>query len=132
MSMSDPIADTLTRIRNAVRNRAAKVDCLNSKVSRGIAKVLQEEGYIEGFNVIEDGRQGILRLELRYGPHGEQLINLIKRESKPGCRVYRGAKELPRPLAGLGICIVSTPQGVLSDRQARQANVGGELLCTVE
>lgn len=132
MALSDPIADMLTRIRNAVRNKATKVDCLNSKVNRGIAKVLQEEGYVEGFNVIEDGRQGILRIDLRYGPHGEQLINLIKRESKPGCRVYTGVKDLPRPLAGLGICIVSTPQGVLSDRQARQANVGGELLCTVE
>ncbi len=132
MALSDPIADMLTRIRNAVRNRAVKVDCLNSKVNRGIAKVLKEEGYLDGFNVVEDGRQGILRLDLRYGPNGERLINTIKRESKPGCRVYRGVKELPRPLAGLGICIVSTPQGVLSDRQARQANVGGELLCTVE
>lgn len=132
MALSDPIADMLTRIRNAVRNQAPRVDCLNSKVARGIAKVLKEEGYIEDFNVIEDGRQGILRLDLRYGPRGEQLINMIQRESKPGCRVYSKVGDLPRPLAGLGICIVSTSHGVLSDRQARQANVGGELLCTVE
>jgi small subunit ribosomal protein S8 len=132
MALSDTIADMLTRVRNAVRNKAAKVDCRNSKICAGIAKVLLAEGYIIGYDVIEDGRQGILRLQLKYGPAGEHLIQRITRISKPGCRVYRGVEELPRPLAGLGIAVVSTPKGVLSDRQARKEHVGGELLCTVE
>jgi len=132
MSLSDPIADMLTRIRNAVGNKAARVDCRNSKVCGGIAKVLKQEGYIADYSVIDDGRQGILRVELKYGPHGEDIINVIQRESKPGRRVYRKVTDLPRPLAGLGIVVVSTPKGVLSDRQCREENMGGELLCTVE
>ena len=132
MSFSDSIADMLTRIRNAARNNADRVDCRNSKVCAGIAAVLKDEGYINGFGVIDDGRQGILRIELKYGPQGQQLINRIQRQSKPGRRVYAGVAELPRPLAGLGIAIVSTPKGVLSDRKARSEHVGGELLCTVE
>jgi len=132
MSMTDPIADMLTRIRNAARNQAAEVRVLNSKVCRGIADVLKTEGYIHGYDVIEDGRQGLIRIALKYGPAGERLIHLIKRESKPGCRVYRKVDDLPRPLAGLGIAILTTPRGVLSDRQCREQKVGGELLCTVE
>lgn len=132
MSVSDTIADMLTRIRNAVRNRSERVDCLNSKICGGIAKVLKEEGYITDFSVIDDGRQGILRIELKYGSAGEPLFHSLQRRSKPGCRVYSKVADLPRPLAGLGIAIVSTPKGVLSDRQARQEQVGGELLCTVE
>jgi len=132
MSLSDPIADMLTRIRNAVRNRSDRVDCRNSKICSGIAAVLKREGYINDFNVIDDGRQGILRLDLKYGPSGEQLIGRIQRASRPGRRIYTGAGDLPRPLAGLGIAIVSTSRGVLSDRQARQEHVGGELICTVE
>jgi len=132
MALSDSIADMLTRIRNAVRNKSARVDCRNSKICAGIAKVLKEEGYVNDFHIIEDGRQGILRIELRYGARGEQLIRTITRQSKPGCRVYTKLEEIPRPLAGLGIAIVSTPKGVLSDRQAREHHVGGELLCTVE
>lgn len=132
MAFSDPIADMLTRIRNATRNQADQVRILNSKVCRGIADVLKSEGYINGYDVIEDGRQGIIRVDLKYGPRGEQLIHVIKRESKPGCRVYRKVTELPRPLAGLGIAILTTPKGVLSDRQCRDEKVGGELLCTVE
>lgn len=132
MAFSDPIADMLTRIRNATRNQTEQVRVLNSKVCRGIAEVLKSEGYINGFDVIEDGRQGLIRIDLKYGPNGEQLIHLIKRESKPGCRVYRKVSELPRPLAGLGIAILTTPKGVLSDRQCREEKVGGELLCTVE
>ena len=132
MSLSDSIADMLTRIRNAARNKATKVDCRHSKVCAGIAKVLKEEGYITGYDVIADGRQGILRVELKYGPRGEELIHTLTRESKPGCRVYKKSADLPRPLAGLGIAIISTPKGVLSDRQARAEKVGGELLCTVE
>jgi small subunit ribosomal protein S8 len=130
--MSDPIADMLTRVRNAARNCSEVVDCRNSKICRGIAAALLSEGYVNGFDVIEDGRQGILRITLKYGPVGEQLFSRLKRESKPGCRVYAAVDELPRPMAGLGICIVSTSKGVLSDRQARKEHVGGELLCTVE
>lgn len=132
MALSDPIADMLTRIRNAARNKAAQVDILNSKVCVGIADVLKSEGYITGYEVIEDTKQGIIRVELKYGPHGEQLIGSITRSSKPGCRVYSKVKDLPRPLAGLGICVVSTPKGVLSDRQCRTENVGGEVLCVVQ
>lgn len=132
MSLNDTIADMLTRIRNAARNKTPKVDCRHSKVCAGIAKVLKDEGYIADYAVIDDGRQGVLRIELRYGPRGEQLIHELKRTSKPGKRVYAGVEELPRPLAGLGIAILTTPKGVLSDRQARAQKVGGELLCTVE
>jgi small subunit ribosomal protein S8 len=132
MSVSDTIADMLTRIRNAVRNRVERVDCLNSKICGGIAKVLKDEGYITDYSVIEDGRQGILRIELKYSSVGEPLFHSLQRQSKPGCRVYSKVDDLPRPLAGLGIAIVSTSKGVLSDRQARQEKVGGELLCTVE
>lgn len=132
MSMTDPIADMLTRIRNAARNQAEQVRVLNSKVSRGIAEVLKTEGYITDYDVIEDGRQGLIRISLKYGPAGEQLIHVIKRESKPGRRVYTKVTDLPRPLAGLGIAILTTPRGVLSDRQCREQRVGGELLCTVE
>jgi small subunit ribosomal protein S8 len=122
----------LTRIRNAVRNRSKTVTCLNSKVCRGIADVLRDEGYIEGYDVIEDGRQGLLRVRLKYGPAGETVLHKLRRESKPGRRVYRSVEELPRPLQGLGIAIVSTSKGVLSDRKARTERVGGELLCTIE
>ncbi|MEO1534488.1 MAG: 30S ribosomal protein S8 [Planctomycetota bacterium] len=132
MTMSDPIADMITRIRNAVRNRAKTVDCLNSKVCRGIADVLKSEGYITGYDVIEDGRQGLIRVQLKYGPRGEQIIHRLQRESKPGRRRYAKVEELPRPLQGMGIAIVSTSSGVLSDRTCREKRVGGELLCTVE
>jgi small subunit ribosomal protein S8 len=132
MSLSDPIADMITRIRNAARNKAKRVDCRNSKICAGIANVLKDEGYVAGYSVIDDGRQGVLRVELRYGPLGEQLIHTLRRESKPGCRVYKKADNLPRPMGGLGIVILSTSSGVMSDRKARENHVGGELLCTVE
>ncbi|MEZ6233337.1 MAG: 30S ribosomal protein S8 [Phycisphaerales bacterium] len=132
MALSDPIADMLTRIRNALRNRSKTVNCLNSKVCRGIADVLVKEGYVNSFDVVEDGRQGLLRVHLKYGPRGEKLIHDLQRTSKPGCRVYSGVEDLPRPLQGLGIAIVSTSRGVLSDRMAREQRVGGELLCTVQ
>jgi small subunit ribosomal protein S8 len=131
MSLSDPIADMLTRIRNAAYKRREQVDCLNSKICRGIAAVLKHEGYVNDFEVLEDGRQGLLRVKLKYGPKGEPLFHELKRQSKPGRRQYLGSKDLPRPLAGLGIAIVSTSKGVLSDRQARKQRVGGELICTV-
>ena len=133
MSLSDPIADMLTRIRNAARTGSRKaVDCRNSKICAGIAEVLKREGYVKDWTVIDDGRQGILRVELRFGPNGERLIHDLRRQSKPGRRVYKKVQDLPRPLAGLGIAIVSTSRGVLSDRQAREDKLGGELLCTVE
>ena len=132
MSLNDPISDMLTRIRNATRNKSKTVSCLNSRVCRGIAEVLRDEGYITSFDVIEDGRQGQIRVKLKYGPRGEVLINTIERQSKPGRRVYTGVEALPRPIQGLGIAIVSTSRGVLSDRKCRQERVGGELLAVVE
>jgi small subunit ribosomal protein S8 len=128
---SDPIADMLTRIRNAVRVRNRQVKIPASKVKVGIAKVLLEEGYIRGFDVIEDTRQGFLRIDLKYGPLGEDLIHRIERTSKPGRRVYMSCKGLPFVQDGLGIAVVSTSQGVLSDRQCRERNIGGEVLCSV-
>ena len=132
MALSDPIADMLTRIRNAVRNRAKTVLVMNSKVNRGIIDVLLREGYITGSEPVDDGRQGQIRVQLKYSNTGEPLIHTVKRESKPGCRVYMGVEDLPRPMQGLGIAIVSTSQGVMSDRMCRDERVGGEMLCTVD
>ena len=131
MSLTDPIADMLTRIRNAVAVSKPKVDVRGSKICAGIARVLKEEGFIEDFKVIDDNKQGIIRIYLKYGPQGEQLITSIKRESRPGLRVYKPAKDLPRVLNGLGIALVSTSKGILSGRQCRKDNVGGELLAAV-
>ena len=132
MATTDPIADMLTRIRNALRNSRPQVTVLNSKTCAGIARVLKDEGFIEDFDVIEDNKQGLLRITLKYGERGEQIIHRLTRVSKPSCRVHRRVADLPRPLAGLGVAIVSTSSGVYSDRQCREKNVGGELLCTVE
>lgn len=131
MSLNDPIADMLTRIRNAARNRSKSVTCLNSKVCRGIAEALLAEGYIAGFEVVEDDRQGKITISLRYGPRGETILHTLKRESKPGCRVYRKVEEMDPIRQGLGISIISTSSGVMSDRACREKRVGGELLCTV-
>ncbi len=131
MSISDPVADMLTRIRNATRNRSKSVVVLNNKVCRGVATALQAEGYINGFEVVEDNKQGTIHVDLKYGPRGEVLIHEIKRMSKPGCRVYKKVGEIPAPMQGLGISVVSTSKGVLSDRQCRDQGIGGELLCTV-
>ncbi|MFO0831918.1 MAG: 30S ribosomal protein S8 [Phycisphaerales bacterium] len=132
MAIGDPIADMLTRIRNAARNKSKTVTCIRNKVCVGIATVLRDEGYISGYDLIDDGRQGLIRVHLKYGPAGETVLNKVTRMSKPGCRSYSGVEGLPRPLQGLGIAIVSTSKGVISDRKARQERVGGELLCTVE
>jgi small subunit ribosomal protein S8 len=132
MSLTDPISDMLTRIRNAVRTKAKTVNVVDTKVCRGIAAVLKDEGYVESFDAIDDGRQGLLRLKLRYGPAGDAIIHSLTRMSKPGRRVYSGVDELPRPMQGLGIAIVSTSKGVVSDRKAREQRIGGELLCVVE
>jgi small subunit ribosomal protein S8 len=121
----------LTRVRNAVRNGAKDVKCLNNKLNRGVAQVLIDEGYINGMDVIDDGRQGVLIVKLKYGTRGEKVINTIDRYSKPGRRVYSPVTDLPRPLQGLGIAIVSTSSGVLSDRMCRDKNVGGEVVAIV-
>ena len=131
MSLSDPIADMLTRIRNASRVGRRNVKVRASKICRGIAQVLKDEGYIEDFDLIDDGKQGLLRVVLKYAADGEPVINLIERSSKPGCRIYQGKDSLPRVMGGLGIAIVSTSKGVMSDRKCRTENVGGELICTV-
>ena len=131
MSQQDLTADMLTRIRNAVRNHAPTVSCLNNKLNRGIAQVLTDEGFVDGFDVIDDGRQGRIDVHLRYGERGENVISSIKRESKPGRRIYRSVDDIPRPLGGLGIAIVSTSSGVMSDRKCRTENVGGEVVATV-
>ena len=131
MALSDPIADMLTRVRNAVRNRAKTVMVMNSKVNRGILGVLQHEGYITGFDTVDDGRQGQIRVALKYSTTGEPLISRVTRESKPGFRRYMRVDDLPRPVQGLGIAVVSTSKGVLSDRKCRDERIGGELICTV-
>lgn len=131
MSLSDPIADMLTRIRNAVRSRHRTVNIRASKICEGACRVLKDEGYIEDYTRIEDGKQGILRVHLKYGPMGQEVLTELRRVSRPGRRVYRGVEELPKPINGLGIAVVSTSQGVLSDRECRQRNIGGEVLCEV-
>jgi len=127
--MTDPIADMLTRIRNAVRVERPHVTMPLSKVKRGLAEVLKREGYIWGFEEVKADPQPELRLELKYGPNGERVIRHIKRVSKPGRRVYQRADGLRPVLNGLGISIISTSRGVISDREARQRNLGGEVLC---
>lgn len=131
MSMTDPVADMLTRIRNANRVSRPSVDIPLSSVKREIAQTLLREGYIRAWREFEDGRQGILRVYLKYGPEGQKVIRSIDRVSKPGRRVYHGVDELPVVMNGLGIAIVSTPKGVLSDRECRRRRVGGEVLCAV-
>jgi small subunit ribosomal protein S8 len=131
MNNQDPIADMLTRIRNANRVGRKLVMVPNTKICSGIAVVLKDEGYIEDFDKIEDDRQGVLRIKLKYAMDGGKVIHTIDRRSKPGCRVYSKVEELPSVLNGMGICVVSTSKGVMSDRRAREHKVGGELLCTV-
>ncbi len=128
---SDPIADMLTRIRNAIRMRSREVRIPASKVKASIAEVLKQEGYIAGYDRIPDAHQGFLRIELRYSPEGAPVITEIRRVSKTGARVYQPMEKLPRVLNGLGIAIVSTSQGMLSDRQCRERRLGGEVICTV-
>ena len=131
MNNQDPIADMLTRIRNANRVGRRLVVIPKSKICLGIAQVLKDEGYIDSYDAIDDARQGQIRVKLKYSLSGEKVIHTLDRESKPGRRVYRKVDELPRILNGMGIVVVSTSKGVMSDRKAREANVGGELLCVV-
>lgn len=131
MNNQDPIADMLTRIRNANRVGRRLVLIPRSKICLGIAQVLKDEGYIEEFDVIEDQVQGQIRIKLKYSLAGDKVIHTLDRQSKPGRRIYRKVTDLPKVLSGMGIAVVSTSKGVMSDRLARQQNVGGELLCTV-
>lgn len=131
MTLGDPIADMLTRIRNAMRINENQVNVRASNICEGIASVLKSEGYIKDYDRIDDGKQGILRIFLKYSPEGQSAINEIKRVSKPGCRVYSTVDKLPKVLGGLGIAIVSTGKGVMSDKSCRENKIGGEVLCTV-
>lgn len=129
--MTDPIADMLTRIRNAIQIERPFVDIPSSKVKIGIAGALQREGFIWDYEELEKQPQNVLRINLKYGPNGERVVQAIDRTSKPGCRVYTGKGEMPEILQGLGISILSTNKGILSNREARKEGVGGEVLCSV-
>ena len=131
MQITDPIADMLTRIRNAGSAKHETVDVPASTMKKAIAQILFDEGYIKSFQLIDDGTQGIIRITLKYLPGKEQAIQGLRRVSKPGLRVYAGADELPKVLKGLGIAIVSTSKGVMTDKAARAAHVGGEVLAFV-
>jgi len=127
--MSDPLADMLTRIRNAGMVRYETVDVPMSNLKVGVAKVLREEGYIKDYQVIDDKTQGILRIELKYGPNAEKVISGLRRVSKPGVRKYVKADDIPKVMSGLGISILSTSKGIITDREARRLRIGGEVLC---
>ena len=131
MTMTDPIADMLTRIRNANVVKHETVDVPASNIKKEIVRILLEEGFVRGYDVIEDEKQGIIRIQLKYGQTGERVISGLKRISKPGMRVYADKHEVPRVLNGLGISIISTSKGILTDRQARKENVGGGVICYV-
>jgi len=131
MSMNDPISDMLTRIRNATRNGAPEVGVPYSKLKHDLAHVLRREGYVNGVKVDGEGPKRQIVVELRYGPDGEHVIHNLDRVSKPGRRVYSHANKIPRVRGGMGICILSTSKGVLSDRECRKQQVGGEVLCKV-
>ena len=131
MHITDPIADMLTRIRNANNAKHDTVDVPASNMKKAIAQILLEEGYIKNFQLIDNGTQGVIRVTLKYGAGKEKVISGLRRVSKPGLRVYAGADELPKVLRGLGIAIVSTSKGVMTDKKAREAHVGGEVLAFV-
>lgn len=131
MVMTDPIADLLTRIRNANLVHHDKVEIPASKIKRAIVQILKDEGFVKDFDVLADGKQGILRVSLKYGPERDRVITGIKRISKPGLRVYAKREQLPKVLGGLGIAIISTSQGLMSDKQARKSNLGGEVLAFI-
>jgi small subunit ribosomal protein S8 len=129
--MTDPIADMLTRVRNANNVRHKTVEIPASTVKRSIADIMKQEGFIKDYELIKDNKQGILRVHLKYGPNQEKIISGLKRISKPGLRVYVKKDELPRVLGGLGIAVISTSQGLMSDRRARETGSGGEVLCYI-
>jgi len=129
--MTDPIADMLTRIRNASMVYHDAVDVPASNLKKELARILKQEGFIRDYRVIDDGKQGIVRLYLKYGANKQRVISGLKRISKPGRRVYAGHDEIPRVLGGLGVAVLSTSRGVMSDREARKLGVGGEVICYV-
>ena len=131
MVMTDPIADLLTRIRNANMVRHESLEVSASKLKRDIVEILKQEGFIRDYEYIEDNKQGIIRIFLKYGPNNERVITGLKRISKPGLRVYAKANEVPKVLNGLGIAIISTSSGVMTDKEARARNIGGEILAYV-
>ena len=131
MQITDPIADMLTRIRNANSSKHESVNVPASKLKIEIARILNEEGYINGYEVIDDGLQGVIKITLKYAANKQKVITGLKRVSKPGLRVYAGKEELPRVLRGLGIAIISTSKGIMTDKEARKLNVGGEVLAFV-
>ena len=131
MQITDPVADMLTRIRNAVSAKHDTVDVPASNMKKSIAQILLDEGYIKSYQIVDDGTQGIIRVTLKYLNGKEKAIQGLRRVSKPGLRVYAGADELPRVLRGLGIAIISTSKGVMTDKKAREAHVGGEVLAFV-
>ena len=131
MSMTDPISDYLTRVRNAIQAKHNKVDIPASQILKDLTAILLEEGYIQNFTVIEDKKQGILRLYLKYGEDRKSVIQGLVRVSKPGLRRYMGAKSIPRVLNGLGIAILTTSKGLRTDKKAKKENVGGEILCNI-
>ncbi|HKP87470.1 MAG TPA: 30S ribosomal protein S8 [Blastocatellia bacterium] len=129
--MTDPIADMLTRIRNAYAAKHQKVDVPISNIKLEIARILKEEGFINNYKVIGEGQRRNIRVYLRYGPKGEQVVSMLERVSKPGCRVYVGSTSIPSVLAGMGVNILSTSRGLMTDRRARREKIGGEILCRV-
>ena|SRR3989339_496123 len=131
MSLSDPIADMLTRIRNAIRINRPTVNVRASKICEGIAGVLKSEGYILDYERIDDGKQGLLRIHLKYDMDGAAVITELARTSKPGRRIYSSVSDIPQVMNGMGIAVVSTSKGVMSDKSCRENKVGGEILCTV-
>jgi small subunit ribosomal protein S8 len=131
MSLTDPIADLLARIRNAIHARHQKLDVPASNLKQEIARILKEEGYVANFKATEEDGRKVLRIYLKYGPDNNAAISNLQRISRPGCRVYVGRNDIPRVLGGLGINILTTPKGVMTGRQARKEGVGGEVLCAV-
>lgn len=131
MQITDTIADMLTRIRNANSAKHDTVDVPASNMKKAIAQILVDEGYIKKFQIIEDDKQGIIRITLKYGEHKSQIITGLRRVSKPGLRIYSGCEDLPKVMKGLGVAIISTSKGIMSDRAARKANCGGEVLAFI-
>lgn len=131
MVMTDPIADFLTRVRNANLVYHEKVEIPASKTKKSVAEILKQEGFIKDYEAIDDGKQGILRLYLKYGTNREKVITGLKRISKPGLRVYAKKDEIPRVLGGLGIAVISTSKGIMTDKQARKEGLGGEVICYI-
>lgn len=131
MTMTDPVSDLLTRIRNASDARHETVDVPSSRLKLEIARILKEEGYVFNYHLVQDSKQGMIRIQLRYGTGKKPAISSLERVSRPGCRVYAGKSEIPSVLGGLGICILSTSRGILTGKQAQEKGLGGEVLCTI-